>query len=115
LIFEFRRQGQVEFATDGFHHRGVAAAKEMSRHIGQVDADAKLCQLINQHLRRDDFAVDQHAVAIEDHQIKHQNSAANLAVSMPGTIWPFGLTVAVASPATMALTTASSTDCTAAI
>ena len=72
-------------------------------------------EFLHQKVKRHFLAVNDNTIAIKDHQIKHQNKAFSWAVSMPGTICPAGLKLGVSSPATMALTTDSSTACTAAI
>jgi hypothetical protein len=68
-VFERGRRGQSELGADPRHDNRIAAPQEMPRHIVEVDAQAQRGQFVHQHLRAGDLAVDQHPVAVEDHQL----------------------------------------------
>ncbi len=74
LLLEFLGQVEAEFLADLPHHRRVAAAEEMPRDIVEIDADLQPRQLVHEHLRADDLAVDQHAVAVEDDEFRGHRS-----------------------------------------
>ena len=74
LPFEIVTDSLAGVSPYAIHHRREMPPKAILKEIRKIDPDADLRKLFKQDLRAQQFAVDEHAIAIEDHQsyVRHR-------------------------------------------